>query len=108
MTALGKLQCGIRLSGQRQLWVDRPPRHGSSPALSVYGGAQRGISLARGFFTGEATLASLARIIIQDQGLKRSPIWLKWILFGIHFSQFSQFEESTLAKSHIGSQPRYM
>jgi hypothetical protein len=32
-----------------------PPWHGSSRALFVYGGAERGISLARGFFTGEAT-----------------------------------------------------
>jgi len=31
------------------------PRHGSSRALFVYGGAQRAISLARGFFTGEST-----------------------------------------------------
>ena len=32
-----------------------PPRHGSSRALFVYGGAERGISLASGFFTGEST-----------------------------------------------------
>ena len=32
-----------------------PPRHGSSPALHVYGGAQRAISLATGFLTGEST-----------------------------------------------------
>jgi hypothetical protein len=31
-----------------------PPRLGSSPVPSVYGGAQRGISLATGFFTGES------------------------------------------------------
>jgi hypothetical protein len=31
-----------------------PPPNGSSPALSVYGGAQRGILLATGFFTGES------------------------------------------------------
>jgi hypothetical protein len=31
-----------------------PPRHGSSPAQNVCGGAQRGISLATGFFTGES------------------------------------------------------
>ena len=41
----------------RQLWADSvcPPWHGSSKVQFVYGGAQRGISLARGFFTGEAT-----------------------------------------------------
>ena len=33
----------------------KPPTHGSSPAPNVYGGAQRGISLATGFFTGEST-----------------------------------------------------
>lgn len=32
-----------------------PPRHGSSRALCVYGGAQLGSSLATGFFTGEST-----------------------------------------------------
>ena len=32
----------------------RPPRHGSSPAPFVCGGAQRGISLATGTFTGES------------------------------------------------------
>ena len=31
-----------------------PPRHGSSPAPNVCGGAQRGVSLATGFFTGES------------------------------------------------------
>jgi hypothetical protein len=31
------------------------PRPGSSPALSVYGGAQRGISLAEVDFVGEST-----------------------------------------------------
>jgi hypothetical protein len=31
-----------------------PPRHGSSPALFVCGGAQRGTSLATGHFTGES------------------------------------------------------
>ena len=31
-----------------------PPWHGSSPALFVYGGAQRGSSLATGIFTGES------------------------------------------------------
>ena len=32
----------------------RPPWHGSSSAPNVCGGAQRGISLATGFFTGES------------------------------------------------------
>ena len=32
-----------------------PPWHGSSPGPFVCGGAQRGISLATGFFTGEST-----------------------------------------------------
>ncbi len=40
----------------------RPPWHGSSLAQSVYGGAERGISLARGFFTGEATWKPPPRI----------------------------------------------
>ena len=31
-----------------------PPWHGSSPAQFVCGGAQRGVSLATGFFTGES------------------------------------------------------
>ncbi len=31
------------------------PSHGSSVALIVYGGAQRAISLATGFLTGEST-----------------------------------------------------
>lgn len=33
----------------------RPPGHGSSPTLFIYGGAQPGSSLATGFFTGEST-----------------------------------------------------
>ena len=32
-----------------------PPPNGSSPALNVCGGAERGIPLAPGFFTGEST-----------------------------------------------------
>lgn len=40
----------------RWLWAyhlgDAFPSHGSSPPPFVCGGAQRGISLARGFFTG--------------------------------------------------------
>ena len=38
-----------------QIYLRPPPRHGSSPAQNVCGGAQRGISLAAGFFTGEST-----------------------------------------------------
>ncbi len=34
--------------------VSLTPSHGSSPALFVCGGAQRDISLATGFFTGES------------------------------------------------------
>jgi hypothetical protein len=41
------------------IWAElipkRPPWHGSSPALFVCGGAQRGISLAKVDFVGEST-----------------------------------------------------
>jgi hypothetical protein len=37
-----------------------PPRHGSSRALFVYGGAQRGISIAKVDFVGESTQIHLA------------------------------------------------
>jgi hypothetical protein len=42
----------------RLVWAEcvvQPPSLGSSPDVSVYGGAQRGISLASGLFTGEST-----------------------------------------------------
>ena len=38
------------------------PSHGSSLALFVYGGAERGISLASGFFTGESTWKPLWQV----------------------------------------------
>jgi len=41
---------------ERRLWAEcvAPPWHGSFRAVYVYGGAQRAIWLARGFFTGES------------------------------------------------------
>jgi hypothetical protein len=48
----------------RLVWAEcivQPPSLGSSRARSVYGGAQRGISLASGLFTGESTSKPLGQ-----------------------------------------------
>ena len=74
------------VEAQVRAGTDMP--HGMVPPgpERMRGGAARHLASAWLFHRGihlESTLASLARIIIQDQGLKRSPFWLKWILFGI-------------------------
>ena len=51
------MQAGDRARVEYPLWARTyaiPPRYGSSPALNVCGGAQRGGSLATGFSTGES------------------------------------------------------
>ena len=53
-------QTKLSKSGQGRSRRSSPPRHGSSPAPNVCGGAQRGISLATGTFTGESTRNPLA------------------------------------------------
>ena len=74
-----------------------PPSHGSSTALYVYGGAWRAISLARGFFTGEASLVGGQNKLTQLKGLDVQN-WLSgWIL-----EWFSQ--ESTWPKASQFSQ----
>ena len=71
-----------------------PPWHGSSPALFVCGGAQRGISLATGTFTGEsrrkppATRFWKKRLIIK--GLRNHD-------FGA-LDSFAESRESSLRK----------
>ena len=52
MSGKGSLQSFAASSAKGR--TCRPPWHGSSPARFVCGGAQRGISLAPGFFTGES------------------------------------------------------
>jgi hypothetical protein len=58
-----------------------PPWHGSSPAQFVCGGAQRGVSLARGFFTGEATWkppwSGSKNKVLQLQCVERKKLALK-------------------------------
>jgi hypothetical protein len=44
----------MKLSNLNEFQPYIAPSHGSSSGLCVYGGAQRGISLATGFFTGES------------------------------------------------------
>ncbi len=55
-----------------------PPSDGSSRAALVYGGAERGISLATGFFTGEATWKPLglthANSRLEFRGLGVGPL----------------------------------
>jgi hypothetical protein len=78
MTVIGKKSLGLDLLciwDDSQLGTDHgalPPRHGSSSASNVCGGAQRGISLATGTFTGESRRNPPAarfwkkRLIIKD------------------------------------------
>ena len=55
-----------------------PPRHGSSPAQNVCGGAQRGGSLASGIFTGEARrkppCALTLKFVIQISDLRNHDL----------------------------------
>jgi len=76
-----------------------PPWHGSSPAPNLCGGAQRGISLATGFFTGESRRKPLGarsgkkRLVIK--GLRNHDLGV--------LDSFAEARESSLRKPLGGS-----
>ena len=78
-----------------------PPWHGSSLALFVCGGAQRGISLATGFFTGESRrnpLRGSRSGKVQDiSGLANHDL--------AKLDSFAEARESSLRKPLGGSHP---
>jgi hypothetical protein len=68
------------------------PSHGSSPAPFVYGGAQRGISLAGGFLTGESRWKPL-------RGRQQKKCCYISGLTNHDLEMLDSFEESSIAKS---------
>lgn len=78
-----------------------PPRHGSSPAPNVCGGAQRGVSLATGIFTGESRRKVL-------RGNQQSKCWYFRYLGNHDLDLLDSFVEATraiLRKPLRGSHP---
>ncbi|SLN77973.1 hypothetical protein ROA7023_04618 [Roseisalinus antarcticus] len=86
--------------------VRRSPRHGSSRAQSVYGGAERATWLARGVFTGEATWKPPQpmglNLRLNIKGLRDSGLGQGWIPFGL---RGIHLVDSTLARSHHRKPP---